>query len=480
MAQSAQPLSPAVYGDRRRSSAPRSRVRRFTNVGRMLARVFGGYKFISFREKRKGTAWGDPRRERHHWWSANKFYETAVRNQGLMIKTGQFLGTRPDVLPEAYVEVLSKLQDEVPPETFPAIKEQIERELGKPLQAIFREFDEMPVASASLAQVHRAVLHDGRVCAVKVQYPGIEHIVDIDLDNLKFFIGVLNKLDRSMDYRFVAEEMRRNIPLELDFINEGHNAERVAAEFAGVDDVLVPKIYWEYTSRRVLTMEFMDGVKITDAAAVKALGVDASDVAKILVFAFAEMIVKHGFFHADPHPGNLMVQPGPKLVLLDFGQAKDLPPSFREVLVRFTRSLLDNDNQVMGQAFRDLGFRTKKDDAEGYEQLGEAYVGRVAKQMNESGAGWAEGEVFQESYEDVTKILRRNPLTAIPPELLMVGRVFGLLNGLSKSLGAKTNMLVAFAQLADQMEAERTAVASPEHATNGNSAAPQTRRLLEA
>ena len=441
----------------------------------MLARVFAGYKLISFREKRKGKAWGEPRRVAHHLWSAKRFYETAVRNQGMLIKTGQFLGTRPDVLPDAYVEVLSHLHDEVPPETFENIKRQIERELGRPLKEIFVEFDETPVASASLAQVHRAVLKDGRVAAVKVQYPGISRIVDIDLANMTFFIGLLNKIDRSMDYRFVAEEFRKHIPLELDFINEGHNAERIAADFAAVEDIVVPKIYWEYTSKRVLTMEYIAGAKITDAPSIRAMGVDPADVAKILVFAFAEMIVRHGFFHADPHPGNLMVQPGPKLVLIDFGQAKDLGPAFKQVLVRFTRTLLNNDMAAMGMAFRDLGFRTKKDDAQGYEQLGDAYVGRVAKEMRDTGAGWAEGAVFEESYEDVTKVLRNNRLTAVPPELLMVGRVFGLLNGLSKTLQARTNMLVAFAQLADEIEA-----APIDGATHSNGTAAPMRRLLEA
>jgi predicted unusual protein kinase regulating ubiquinone biosynthesis (AarF/ABC1/UbiB family) len=463
-----------TYGERQRSRPPRNRVRRFTNVGRMLARVFVGYKLIGLREKRKGAEWGEARREKHHLWSANRFYETALRNQGLMIKTGQFLGSRPDVLPDAYVDVLSRLHDEVPPEPFETIKQHVEAELGAPLDEIFTEFDREPVASASLAQVHRAVLKDGRVAAVKVQYPGIEKIVDIDLANLTFFIGVLNKLDGTMDYRFVAQEMRKHIPLELDFINEGHNAERIAANFAGVEDIVVPKIYWEHTSRRVLTMEYIDGVKITDTQGMIERGIDPPDVAKILLFAFSEMILNDGFFHADPHPGNLMVLPGPKLVLIDFGQAKELGPEFREVFVRFTKALFNDDSASMGVAFRDLGFRTKQDTAEGYEQLGDAYVGRIARQMNESGAGWAEGEVFEESYQDALRVLKNNKLTAVPSELLLVGRVMGLLNGLSKSLQSRTNMLIAFARLIEQAE---EAKANGAHPSDGAAA---TRRLLEA
>jgi predicted unusual protein kinase regulating ubiquinone biosynthesis (AarF/ABC1/UbiB family) len=470
-----------TYGARKRGRAPRSRPRRFVNVGQMLARVFIGYKLISFREKRKGKEWGEPRRRKHHRWSAERFYEAAVKNQGLLIKTGQLLGTRPDVLPEAYVEVLSRLHDEVPPESFDSIRRVIERELGRPLEAMFAEFNPEPVASASLAQVHRAVLHDGRVCAVKVQYPGIEHIVDIDLDNLSFFIRVLNRLDKSMDYRFVAEEMRQTIPKELDFINEGHNAERVARDFSYVEDIVVPKIYWDYSSRRVLTMEYIEGVKITDIETLSRMGIDRSDVAKILVHCFAEMIVRHGFFHADPHPGNLMVQPGPRLVLLDFGQAKDLGPAFRDTLIRFTRTLVSGDIRAMGMAFRELGFRTKTDSAEGYQQLGDAYIGRIARRMHETGEGYAKLDQFEQSYEQATTLLRKNPLTSVPPELLMVGRVFGLLNGLSMTLGAKTNMMIAFAQLADAIEAERVATL-PDPSANGaatNGARP-TRRLLEA
>jgi predicted unusual protein kinase regulating ubiquinone biosynthesis (AarF/ABC1/UbiB family) len=278
-----------------------------------------------------------------------------------------------------------------------------------------------------------------------------------------------------MDYKFVAEEMRNNIPLELDFIHEGHNAERIAEGFADVDDVIVPKIYWDYTTKRVLTMEYIDGVKVTDFEGLQRIGVDSAEVAKIIVYAFAEMIIKHGFFHADPHPGNLFVLPGPKLVLLDFGQAKALPPDFRHVMARFTKAILAGDASAMGTAFRDLGFRTKTDSAEGYEQLSDAYVGKVARQMSETGAGWAEGDVFQESYEDAVKVIKTHRLTKMPSELLLVGRVFGLLNGLSMTLRARTSMLVAFAELAEQMD---RAGAAGAHA-NGASASG-SRRLLEA
>ena len=375
----------------------------------MLARVFLGYKYISFREKRKGKEWGEPRRLKHHRWSAEKFYQTALKNQGLLIKTGQLLGTRPDVLPDAYVEVLSQLHDEVPPESFASVKEIVERELGKPLGEVFAEFNPEPVASASLAQVHRAVLHDGRVCAVKVQYPGIDQIVDIDLDNMAFFIGILNKLDRSMDYRFVADEMRQTIPKELDFINEGHNAERVAHDFAqrrghrrpghllGVHD---PARAGDEVHRR----REGDGQRGAGAHRGRELRRGEDPGARV-----RGDDRKFGFFHADPHPGNLMVLPGPKLVLLDFGQAKDLGPEFRETLVKFTKAMISGDQAVMGQAMRDLGFRTKKDDAAGYEKLGDAYVGRIGRRMAETGEGWATMDQFEDSYEEITTTLQEQP-----------------------------------------------------------------------
>jgi aarF domain-containing kinase len=414
------------------------------------------------------AGWAERKRKRHHRWSAQLIHDTAIRNQGLLIKTAQFLSSRPDVVPDEYIEVLSHLQDEVPPEPFAVIKRTVERELGKPLDAVFSEFAPAPVAAASLAQVHRAVLRDGRVAAVKVQYPGIERLVDIDLENIRRFVAILNRLDRTLDFRFISEEMSRMIPRELDFINEGRNAERIAANFAGVEDIVVPEVYWEHTTRRVLTMEYVDGVKITDIEAMERLGIDPADVAKILIVAYSEMLLHHGIFHADPHPGNLLVAPGPKLLLVDFGQVKEIGPQFRLVFAQMTRALLSEDEGALGQSFRDLGFRMKQDTSQGYNALGKAYVGDIAKQMTASNAGWVDPDLFQDSYRDLLRVLRANPVVKVPPDLLFVGRVMGLLNGLSMTLRSRTNLLVEMARLLEAgNDIEPVATAGP-------------RRLLDA
>ena len=457
---------------------PRSRLLRFADLGQVLVRLFVGYKVIGALETWRGATWAETQRTRHHRRSAPSLYNVAVRNQGLLIKTAQFLSSRPDIVPDEYIEVLSKLQDEVPPEPFDVIRRVVETGLGKPLEAIFREFEREPVASASLAQVHRAVLHDGRIAAVKVQYPGIDDLVMDDLRNNEIFIRLLNRFDSHLDFSFIAEEMSRQIPRELDFVGEGRNAERIAANFEDVEDIVVPEIYWEHTTKRVLTMQFVDGVKINDRAGIERLGMDTADVAKVLIVAFSEMLLKHGLFHADPHPGNLLVTPGPNgtpvLVLLDFGQVKEVGPQFRFIFGQMTRALLAEDKTSLGKTFRDLGFRMKRDEPEGYEGLGKAYVGDIATEMLDRDAGWADPQMFQTSYSEMLRLLRLNPLIKIPPDLLFVGRVMGLLNGLSMTLRSRTNLILEMARLLDEQEAAAKTNGHP----NGNT--PKTRRLLEA
>ncbi len=455
--------------NRARPCPPRSRLRRFVGVGLVLARIYVGYKLIGLQEKRRGETWAERRRHEHHRWSAQRLYEAAVRNQGLLIKTAQFLSSRPDIVPEEYVEVLAGLQDEVPPEPMLVVRRIVESELGRPLEAVFKEFDPEPVAAASLAQVHRAVLQDGRIVAVKVQYPGIESLVTDDLKNNDLFISILGRLDHTLDFSFISEEMNKMIPLELDFIHEGKSSEQIAKNFADVEDIVVPEVYWEYTTRRLLVMRFVEGVKITDAEGLQRLGVESAAIAKVLIVAFSEMLLQHGLFHADPHPGNLLVGPGPQLILVDFGQVKEIGPQFRFVFAQMTRALLAEDKKELGKTFRDLGFRMKQDTAEGYEELGRTYVGDIASEMTATNAGWADPKMFATSYRDLLRLLRANPVIKIPADLLFVGRVMGLLNGLSMTLHSETNLLAEMARL---LEKGNGSIPAPSKA--------KSRRLLEA
>ncbi len=407
---------------------------RFLTVLTLAVRVYAGYKSIQLWTRYIRSAKAVELYRRQDLRSARALLATAIKLEGLLIKACQFIGTRADILPDEWVDTLSVLHDRVPPRPFEVIRAQVERELGRPLETIFASFNEQPIASASLAQVHEARLSDGRRCAVKVQYPGIEARVDADLRNLMFVLRILAWMEPNFDFRVVAREMLKYVPLELDFLNEGRNCEQIGRNFAGRPDVLVPRIYWECTSRRVLTMEFMEGVKITE---LKGTSINRHDVAQKLVEVYCEQILRDGFFQADPHPGNILVQPGPTLVLLDFGLAKDFPPAFREGVVRLTLAVLTSDQAGIVRAFGDLGFKTRNGSLEGMVKVSDLLVGNVIRR----GKAYADQDLMKEMSDELPRALRANPIVEVPGDILLVSRVMGLLSGLSKSLDSKVDMM---------------------------------------
>ncbi|HSZ21765.1 MAG TPA: AarF/UbiB family protein, partial [Candidatus Sulfotelmatobacter sp.] len=257
-----------------------TRAWRFSNVLWLAAYVYVGYKGTQL-----WTRMVDDRNKaelyrRQDLRAAQALNRTALRLEGLLIKACQFIATRADVLPDEWVSTLSGLHDRVPPRPFAMIREQIERELGKSLEAVYAEFDPVPIASASLAQVHAARLHDGRRCAVKVQYPGIDGIVRADLRNLTLVLRWLARLERDFDYRVLMREALKYVPMELDFIHEAENSATMRRNFAADPMVLVPEVYREFTTRRVLTMELVEGLKVTDLAGLAAAGIDKQAVAQ--------------------------------------------------------------------------------------------------------------------------------------------------------------------------------------------------------
>lgn len=414
------------------------RALRFARVARTASQMYAGYKSIQLLERVFGAdrvGWLYPRQ---HALAARAMYRTAVQLEGLLIKACQFLGTRADLLPQEYIEILSQLQDRVPPRCFDTeLAPFLERELGRPLRAVFADIDRVPLAAASLAQVHRAKLLDGRAVAVKIQYPHIERLVTADLRNLQLLFDLLRRLERNLDLRFVLREIERHVPLELDFLNEARNAERIRQNLAHRQDVLVPRVIRELSTQRVLVLEYVTGIKVTDVVALERAGIDRHAVAHTLADIFCHQILHDGFFHADPHPGNILVQPGPRIVLLDFGLAKTLPPEFRSGLGQLAAAILLQDRTATAEAFRQLGFRTKTADTHSLIALGDAFLGQVAR----SGKAFADGDLVQEIRHQLVRVLRENPLVEAPSDILLVLRVMGLLSGIGKQLDARVNLL---------------------------------------
>ncbi|HUO05461.1 MAG TPA: AarF/UbiB family protein [Candidatus Binataceae bacterium] len=413
-----------------------TRVWRFVNVARLAADAYVGYKSIQL-----WTRWVSDRNSaelyrRQDLRAARALHKTAVRLEGLLIKASQFLGSRADILPDEWVMTLAGLHDRVPPRPFPMIREQIERELRRPLEQAYSEFDPTPIASASLAQVHRARLRDGRPCAVKVQYPGIDGIVRADLRNLMAVLKIVGLIEKDFDFQVLMREALKYIPMELDFEHEAHNSETMRRNFAGTPGVLIPEVYRELTTRRVLTMELVDGIKVSDIQALERAGIDKHKVAQLLIETFCNQVLRDGFFHADPHPGNILVQPGPRLVLLDFGLAKDFPPAIRDGFVRLTYAVLMGDRDAIVQAFNDLGFRTRTGSPDTVLALADLFLGETIKARK----SYADKELIEKFNEALPRVMKDNPVVEVPADVLLVGRMLGLLSGLGKTLDSQVDL----------------------------------------
>jgi predicted unusual protein kinase regulating ubiquinone biosynthesis (AarF/ABC1/UbiB family) len=232
------------------------------------------------------------------------------------------------------------------------------------------------------------------------------------------------------------------VPRELDFVNEGRNAERVAALLAAREDVGVPAVHWDLTTRRVLVMDFADGIKITDTGRLREAGIDVARVARTLVEVFCEQNLVHGFFHADPHPGNLLVQRtpdgAPRLVLLDFGLAKELPPDFRSGVVRFAAALLRGSADAMADALLALGFETRDGRRESMAALA-ALILDAAIQVQENST--LDRALAEKLGERIADAVRENPIVRMPSHVVLLGRVLGLLSGVNRSLEADLDLV---------------------------------------
>lgn len=298
---------------------------------------------------------------------ASYFTETAMDMGGLIIKLGQHVSAQVDILPKEILDELSKLQDSVAPVDFSEIKRKVESELHSSVNELFADFNTTPIAAASLGQVHRATLRTGEQVAVKVMRPGVEDIIEIDSKSIQVAVRLLKRQSRIaalMDLDALYEEFYDTVMDELDYQKEGRNAEEFQQQFTHRKDIVVPGIHWSYTTSKVLTMEFMEGVKINNFAQLDAWGVDRTALAKSLLEIFVEQILVNGFFHADPHPGNVLVQPDGTIALIDFGMVGRIAKDMKTQMVALLMAVYLKDAQGAINALNRLRFLRRNTDLE--------------------------------------------------------------------------------------------------------------------
>jgi predicted unusual protein kinase regulating ubiquinone biosynthesis (AarF/ABC1/UbiB family) len=374
-----------------------------------------------------------------------KFRDMAIKLGGLMIKLGQFLSARADLLPDEALAVLASLQDEVPAEPFSHIVSVIEEQLGQPLDQVFSSIEPKATAAASLGQVHKAVLAStGSEVAVKVQRPNIEQLVRMDLGSLKFVIRVITRFVNTgsfIDLKGVYQEFERTVYEEIDYVAEAANCKRFREMFADDPTIYIPDVYDDYITRRVLVLEWIDGIKINEYTQLEAAGIDRLKVANRTVQAYFHQFFEEGFFHADPHPGNIFVKAGalgsdPIIEFVDFGMVGRLSEDVKQAMRDLFLSVVTRDTEAMVRALTELGFIGKGAHttalSQGLSLLLEQYYGMTLGEVRELD--------IPQMVDQIEQLLYDQPFQ-IPAQFTFVARAVSTLVGVATGLAPDFNFI---------------------------------------
>lgn len=345
------------------------------------------------------------------------------------VKLGQILSTRADLLPPEYLAELSKLQDSATPVPFEAIQEVLVSELDQPIEKLFAEFDPKPLAAASIGQAHAAVLWDGTEVVVKIRRPGVVEQVNEDLEILKELAATASRhlqFAERYDLAGLVEEFSQTLRSELDYIREGHSAERFAENLADDPGIHVPRVFWEATTARVLTLERIRGIKINDLEGLDKQGTDRRWLANYAASVVLKMVCEDGFFHADPHPGNFFIEPNGTIGLIDFGMVGVLDQRTQELLADLLIAINHVDAGRLVDVFLDLGVTRKRIDR--------ALVSRDIERLLSTYWGLPLGELRVSALlNDVYTVMRRHQLH-LPPNLALLLKTVIMIEGVGVNL----------------------------------------------
>ena len=428
--------TPIVSGKSYRWNRPQySRNRRRLDIWRFAFT----FLYRNWRDKRKWSYRGEMtpekqalRRRKKAVWIRESFLELGPT----FIKLGQLFSTRADLFPAEYVEELSKLQDRVPAFSYDQIEEIIETDLGKPVSKLFYSFDPTPLAAASLGQVHKAKLHSGEEVVVKVQRPGLKQLFTVDLvilGQIARYFQNHKEWGKNRDWLGIYEECCRILWEETDYINEGRNADTFRRNFSAEDWVRVPRIYWKYASPRVLTLEYMPGIKISHYEAIEAAGLDRKLLARLGAKAYLQQILNGGFFHADPHPGNIAVSTDGSLIFYDFGMMGQIESNIREGLMDTLVGVAQKNGEKVVKSLINLGALVPTGDMTSVRRSIQFMLDNFMDKPFEE-------QSVDAISEDLYEIAYGQPFR-FPATFTFVMRAFSTLEGVGKGLDPEFNFM---------------------------------------
>ena len=362
---------------------------------------------------------------------------TFIELNSTFIKIGQFLSSRSDLFPQKYIEALSELQDSLPPISFEEVKLLLESELRKPTDRIFKSIDSTPIASASIGQVHKAELLNGAEVVVKVQKPDLSKLFYEDLAILRCLAVFLERyfdIAKDREWVQIVDEIGKTLFEEIDFIQEGKNADRFRKNLRYEEQIYIPKVFWQYTTRKLITIEYVPGIKITDIDALKQCNHNPKEIANTLVTAYFKQFFEDGFYHADPHPGNIVVKDNGTIVFYDFGMVGRINKNIREELVNVLASIVANDTDALIDSMKGLDLIKQETD-----------ITPLKRVIEQAAYKYYDGAQFDslnlnDLSEDL-KILFKDKPMKLPSKFTYTLRMTGTLEGVCRKLDPEFSLI---------------------------------------